>query len=651
MKFRGRLLLPFLAFVIGIFLPGAAFAQEKWVGVESKNFQLIGNADETEIRRVAAELEKFREVFRQLFDRLSLTAPIPTRVIVFRDDESFRPFQPLTAAGTPRDFVRGYFQSGVDVNYIALSLGQGKTDVYGTIFHEYVHFLMNNNFGQSKIPPWLNEGLAEYYESFAFEKDGKIRLGGLSKNDLALLKQQPLVPLDQFFATDYYTLNRMEKQSAGLFYAQAGALLNHLLERGGARSDQKINELFEALRRGQKPADAVLEIFQTDVPALERDLEKYIEQKKFAVTVTALDRALDLATGARTFPVTTIEARAVLGDLLAHTDRLPAAAALLEEVLRTDPASSPANASLGLVKMRQENFPAAKNHLEKAVRGGGQNYLPHFLLAYVLSREEMSGFGFVGGYSREAADLIRHHLLEAISLNPAFAESYNLFAYVAVVRNEQIDQALKFIATALELAPGNQTYQLRRAELLMRRQDFSLARHLARQVFDAAATDDMRVYAQNVVNLINTFEAQLEAIKDQKRLDETDVPDVPLTEAELERLKERKSLEALNEALRRPLDGEKRTLGRLTDIECRSDGVFYLFDTGNESLRLRSKNLNAVILINYDPLMKDAIFGCAAAAGENRAVIVYRPAGAGNTAGELKSIEFVPQNFSFPDRD
>src|SRR5205085_10326129 len=70
-------------------------AGETWTKVVSKNFTLIGNADEREIREVAARLEQFHEIFSRLSGNLRTLAHVPTTVVVFRTEESFRPYKPL----------------------------------------------------------------------------------------------------------------------------------------------------------------------------------------------------------------------------------------------------------------------------------------------------------------------------------------------------------------------------------------------------------------------------------------------------------------------------------------------------------------------------------------------------------------------------
>src|SRR5262245_32793307 len=135
-------------------------AKDNWVSVRTKNFYLIGSANEKEIRKVALKLEQFREVFTKLFPNMKFNTPVPTTVVVFKSKSAYQPFGPPNSGG--------YFQAGQDVNYIALSTetnGEGDDAIFNIIFHEYTHLLVNNTF--SNAPAWFNEGLAEYYSTFS----------------------------------------------------------------------------------------------------------------------------------------------------------------------------------------------------------------------------------------------------------------------------------------------------------------------------------------------------------------------------------------------------------------------------------------------------------------------------------------------------
>src|SRR5258705_8565093 len=114
-----------------------AIAKDTWTSIQSKNFFLVGNASEKEIRQVAVRLEQFREVFTHLFPRVKFTTPVPTTVVVFKSDSSFKPFKPIPN-------VVGYFQSVQDVNYIEFTTDLQGHDLFTVIFHEYLNLLVNN---------------------------------------------------------------------------------------------------------------------------------------------------------------------------------------------------------------------------------------------------------------------------------------------------------------------------------------------------------------------------------------------------------------------------------------------------------------------------------------------------------------------------
>jgi tetratricopeptide (TPR) repeat protein len=624
-------------------------AKEEWVRVRSKNFQLIGNGAEKDIRQVAVKLEQFREFFRGIFSNVNFNSPIPINVIVFRDEKTFSNFKPVGNDGKSWDWAAGYFQSGEDVNYIVLSSEESdKAHPYSIIFHEYVHFLVSNDIGRSNAPPWFNEGLAEYYETFQIEDDQKVSLGIKRDSHLHLLQKNKLIPFETFFNMDNYTLHRQGKDGVGLFYAQAWALMHYLMQGNGGSRNQQLNKFIDLVLKGKTAKQAFSEAFQIEYATMESELKKYVEQKTYGTSIIKLKNKLVFENEMQSSPLSEAEAKAVLGDLLYYINRLPEAATLLEEALKLDSSLSLANSSLGLVKMQQGKFEEAEKYLEKAIALDNKNYLVHFQYAYVMSRQEMTHFGFVSGYDREQAKKMRESLKKAIALNPNFAESYNLYAFINVVRNEGIDEAFDYINKALKLAPGNQWHLVRLAEIYSRKEDFSNARRIAQKVFETAPDDHLRVYAKGTINNINSYEAQLEDIKNNRRR-MSDVTDQPLTEEELARINEKVMRESINYNLRRPKAFERRVLGFLTKIECTAEEVIYSVRVDNRNLHLRSENFDSLFLMSYDGDMSNELVGCGTIKKESFAVVNYRPSDnpKAKSAGEIISIEFVPKNFIF----
>ena len=639
----------FICLLLGFFST-VCLANGKWIKVNSKNFQLIGNAEEKDIQQVGVQLEQFREVFRRLLTNYNFISPVPTNVVVFKDKLTFSEYKPVNTEGKRTEWAAGYFQSSEDSNYIVLTLEGKKADIYRTIFHEYIHFLVNNQIGRINVPPWFNEGLAEYYELTEIEGAKRVVLGKFDEKYLSLLRRNKLIPFETFINTDYYSLYRQNKEGAVLFYAQAWVLIHYLMHGdSGARSLQ-LNKFIELIGAGGKSSESFQKTFQIDYATLESELKKYIERKSFSVSVANFDGKLIFDGEMRTTPVAEAESKAVLGDLLFHLNRLDESTVHLEEALRLDANSVLANTSLGLVKIRQNDFTEATKYFEKALALNDKNYLTHFRYAFALSREGMTFYGFVSGYDGDQAGKMRASIKKSINLNPNFAESYNLYAFISMVRNDEIDEALTYLDKALQIAPGNQWYAMRSAELYMRKEDFTNARRVAQKVFQTAPDAAMRVYAQNTIKTINSLEAQLEYIKNYK--DKSEAPKVTneiLSEEELARRREQSTLESINEILRKPKSNEKRVLGFLTKIECGANEINYSVKVENKILQFRSENFDKLILLSYSRDVFGNQIGCDLTAQELFSVVSFKPFGDAktNSAGEIISIEFVPKNFKF----
>src|SRR5690606_22692766 len=108
------------------------------------------------------------------------------------------------------DFIAGLFISGEDVNYITLSMDGDDEQIFGLVFHEYVHSILNNNFPRSMIPPWFNEGLAEYYHTFKIEDNRVVSLGLPLPSHLQLLQRYKMTSLRDLFAVSSYELLQMK---------------------------------------------------------------------------------------------------------------------------------------------------------------------------------------------------------------------------------------------------------------------------------------------------------------------------------------------------------------------------------------------------------------------------------------------------------
>ncbi len=634
-----------------------SFAKDTWINVRSKNFFLIGNASEKEIRQVATKLEQFRETFHLLFPRAKFNQTIQTNVVVFKSDSAYRPFKPKRADGKPDDFIAGYFQPGEDLNYITLSTEGEKEDTYGTIFHEYVHFLLDTNFGKSEVPPWFNEGLAEYYQTFQIKDDQKVYLGNLQDNHLLLLQQNKLMPLKTFFEIDNYSLHQNGNHSRSIFYAQAWALIHYLIQANNGANAGNMNKFLSLVMNKVEPEKAFQQVFQTDYAMMEKTLKKYVEQRSFVGTLFTLPQKLVFEGEMTTVPLSEAEANAYLGDLLYHTHEFENAETYLQKAIALDANSSLANTSLGLVKMRQRKFDEAKKYLEKAIAGDQKNHFAYYNYAYILSREGMDEFGYVSKYPPEAMKKMRDSLQKAIAINPNFTESYHLLGFINLVNNENLDESLVFLKKALQLQPGNQEYAFIIAQIYMRQEKYAEAKELAEKLAKTADEPSLRTNAQNLLNSLARFEEQKASY--QKQIDDLEdkgirqpvlirkTAEKPLTEAEIAKIKEENEINNLNRAITKSKPDEKQTVGYIEKVACVKGEVIYSIKTETETFTLSAKDFSSLNLMSMIEEAQNMDFGCDAQVKDYLSVLTYRPNtdAKAKSRGNLVAIAFVPKFF------
>ena len=654
---RPRLVLPALLSISLIsFCAAATSAKDTWLQVRSKNFYLVGNASEKDIRKVGARLEEFRETLRLLFNRTNFTATIPTNVIVFKSDAAFKPFKPRRADGKADNFVAGYFQPGEDANYIAISAEGDDAEMYRTIFHEYVHFVIDTNFGKSEVPPWFNEGLAEYYSTFKVVDDQKVNIGLFIDDHVLMLQNSKLIPLEQLFRIGNRQLTVQGDHSRSIFYAESWALIHYLI--AGGKGDG-IGKFLSEVLNGTPQDKAFQDAFQMDYTQMESELRKYVGKSTYQFMVVTFKAPLNVESAMQTSPYSEAEADATLGDLLFHTDRADDAEPWLTTALKLDPEMSRANTTLGMVKMRQRKFDEAKQYLEKATAGDEKNHLAFFRYAYLLSREAQDEFGFVRQFPKETADKIRQALKKAIDINPSFAESYELLAFVALVNGDQMDEAAAMLQRALKLQPGNERYAMRLAELYMRLDKFDEASVIARK-FAQSDNDDVRQRAERLTSEIAARQKYRQQMAEyQKRTPagdaaagdtdggpvlrrrQTTQPD----EAATAKTTEEATIRSINDNLREPADGENRAIGYIEKIECKGSAVTYTVKTESGQLVLSSKDFQSLMINTFVPAADGLAIGCGADLADLNAVITFKDHPSGLSKGDVVSLEFVPKTF------
>lgn len=621
-------------------------ADDKWTKVQSKNFTLIGNGNEKDIRQVATKLEQFRHVFSQLFPNMRLTTPIPTTVMVFKDNKSFAPFK----SGN----VVGYFQPGEDVNYIALTTEtRGIQTPYTIIFHEYVHLMLNNSMSNN-IPPWFNEGLAEYYSTFEIKDNIKVILGNLIDPHILTLRQRRMLPLKTLFAVDHKSDYYNEKHKQNIFYAQSWLLMHYLIQTEDGKRVPYINKFLSSLNKGVELDKAFFDAFQMSVEQMENELYEYLRKTSFIALLLTFKNKLVFDTEITSKPITEADSQAYLGDLLAHTNS-PFADKYFLKAIELEPNHAMAQVSLGMFYARQERLTEAKKFLEKAIATDSKNYLAYYYYAKAISFEKIIGGYVQKPFSPDELKTMRGALKKAIDLSPTFPDSYRFLAFINLNAQEEIDESIELLKRALTFSPGKQELNFMLAQCYMAKQDFKLAKELAEPIARSAPNENIKTHAQMMLDYIKKIEdrnAEFEALSKKQEEQAKNEAGVGLQNASVDSATTKKQNDATGNVqigLHKPAEGEKQVRGSLIRIDCISgkSGVIVV-KAGEKLYRFYKPDMNGIRFVSFTTEMPlGGKIGCGAVKNQPEAILTFRDLKDKTTKydGEVFIIEFISKDF------
>jgi tetratricopeptide (TPR) repeat protein len=617
--------------------PGSA-AGDVWLKAQSTRFTLIGDASEKEIRNVGMRLEQFREAFSQIFSQIFspsvIDSSVPITVVVFKNDSAYMPFKPLHL-GKPAD-VSGHFQSSGDVAYIALAAGRGGGNPYAVIFHEYVHALTSGGplpatpgVAPPNTPPtplptplptWISEGLAEYFSSFEVTGAGKNgRLGSAIASHARLLRGRQLIPLETLLAVDQTSPFYVDTDKKSLFYAESWALTHYLLRPGGRRP--QFRQFINALAQG-KPADlSFKQAFQTGYAAIEQELRNYIDQGLYPTEDVTFAQQLGFKAEMKTAALSDAEVQAYLGDMLWRGSRSVDGEAFLNRALSLDPGLALAHQSLGTLRLRQNRYAEARLHFRRAIDAGSQDYLAHYYYALAIHREQVGESQYVSDLPEESVKEMRAALRLARQLNPDFADTYKLLAFINLIRGEDLDEAIELISRGISLAPHREDIVYTLAQIQLRRKDYAAARRTALTLAGGAAKSDVRERANTMLENIAKIEERLAQMKAEG--------------------------EARAAQSSAPLPGQRfqgdQVRGLLTRIDCDDAGVTLTVKTESRSFKFRTTQTSQLILVRYTPDVPTSMI-CGPINPAKHVIVTYHGMAqprAADVDGEPIGVEFV----------
>jgi tetratricopeptide (TPR) repeat protein len=592
-------------------------AKDSWLRIESKNFIIVGNASEKDLRQVGLRLEQFREAVSRFFIQPRRHHSIPITVIVFKDDTAYGPFKPLYQS-KPLN-VSGYFQSTDGISYITLTADRRSRNPYSVIFHEYVHYLTSNR--SRRLPAWISEGIAEYYSTLEIAKDEKkIVIGKAIANHIRLLRERKFIPLPDLLAADQTSPIYNNSDTKNLFYAQSWALVHYLLLGSEGRRREQFFQLIDLLTPGRPAGESFKEAFQTHDTAIEQELATYIQRGFFPSEERKFEQKIDFDPTMKSLIVTEAEVESYLGDLLWRIHRQEEAEIFLGRALRLNPGLASAHTSLGLLRIRQNRYTEAAKHFEKAIAIDQQNYLTHYYYAYSLHWEQVDETRYVSQFTDESVKKMRASLNKARELAPHFPDTYKQLAFINLILNENLDEAVDLLKIALSIAPHREDFAYTLAQIYLRQKNHAAARRLIEPLTSGSVKTEIREQAKSLLEAIANDEEQA---------------------ARLARANQSQSSASSPPLPGKRFEGEQAR-GMLTNIDCTDTSITLTVRSGARVFKFHKPKFGELIFVRYTIEIPTTIT-CSAINPARPVIVTYRkPAVAGSKFdGEPVGVEFI----------
>lgn len=334
-------------------------AAPSWSIARSQHFEVYATGSP---ERATDALQMFENVHAFFSSYLSLP-PTPRRllkVIVFSGDKEYAPYKVNEGADA-------FYQPSRGRDYIVMK-NFGR-DAARIVAHEYAHAALGPE--GADLPPWLSEGLAEFFSSVALD-GGNARLGLVPDGRLNPLRRGDLMPVADLVEVRRDSATYNNRDHAGLFYAESWALTHMLMV--DKRYREGAPRLLSTALQGMKPAYLFSQLYGKTPIEVDKDLRAYIRREAFGTSTARFPPAARSAASPE--PVPAFEASVLLAGLLAsQLGRDEETRATLVELLTEQPDHLPLLEMRAFFELRTLGGAAAQLAFQRAIDHGSRNPL------------------------------------------------------------------------------------------------------------------------------------------------------------------------------------------------------------------------------------------------------------------------------------
>jgi tetratricopeptide (TPR) repeat protein len=423
---------------------------EPWVEIRTTHFIVASDGGEKTALRFANQFETLFRVFQATMPNARVTNGIPVRLLVARDGQSFARMAPEFPYDKKRDQPPALIATGSEKTYIGIRANVGGRFPFADIFKTYAREIVKRSY--RNLPPWLEEGFSTIYAGVTFTDRG-VRLERPDPEDLSVLFESPLLPLDLVFHVDRNSGYYSPGDTQSVYFAESRVLVHFLIVDPRISGSKSMERYIAAVQSGTDSLQAARDAFG-DLNQLQTRFSAFVNEMKGAPTDIPVSGGNESGSAPRTLSAPEIEARR--SDFLSLRGRMDDAQGDLEEAINTEPSLAEAEQSLGFLLLKKRNLDDAEKHFQHAVQLDPKDALNFYGQGLVAMAKS--------GISGQPAAAISA-LEKAATLNPDFAEIWYNLALIYSQKDETLQKALAASQHATSLAPGNSNYQLQLASI------------------------------------------------------------------------------------------------------------------------------------------------------------------------------------------
>ncbi len=347
----------FAACVFGLLTGACSAAEPHWIRIQSPNFEIYSTGSENSTRDTLRQFEQVRAFFLSTLPTKD-EKPLPVRIVVFNSLKEYEPYR-------LNEFATAYYYGGAERDTIVMS--HGGSENFPTAIHEYVHLVVRH--AGVTLPPWLNEGLAEFYSTL-HPLGSKVVVGEIIPGRLAEMQSEKWIPLAVILAADQNSPYYNEKNKAGSLYNEGWAL-THMLSLS-PEYRPKWREFVRAILDGKGSAEALTATYGKPLEAIEDDLSYYVRRRLFlAGTFDGQLEKVNQQFAPESAPA--FDVKLMLLELAGRPGKEQEAEQQLQKLSAEEPSRPEPYLQLGYLAWRRGGNAEAQEQFEKAFGLGGRS--------------------------------------------------------------------------------------------------------------------------------------------------------------------------------------------------------------------------------------------------------------------------------------